>query len=214
IRLMGNVAFKSESGINQTPSFSLAGGRSQNQMWFLDGSSVQDIALGAPGSMMNPSAESIQEFRVEANGYPAEFGRSAGGLIHMTTRSGTNTFHGAAYEFVRNDAFDARTFFAGTKAPLRYNIYGISAGGPILHNRTFFFSNWEETRRRDGSTFANNTVPTAAEAAGDFSARKDVQIKDPVTGIPFPGNTIPSNRIDPVGRAIAGLYPAPNVAFN
>ena len=81
--------------------------------------------------MMNPSAESIQEFRVEANGYPAEFGRSAGGLIHMTTRSGTNTFHGAASEFVRNDAFDARTFFAPGKAPLRYNIYGVSAGGPI-----------------------------------------------------------------------------------
>lgn len=214
VRLMGGVAFKSEGSIEQTPSFSMNGGRSQDQMWTLDGSSVQDIALGGPQNMMNPPSEALQEFRAVANGYNAEFGRAAGGMIIMTTRSGTNKYHGAAYEFLRNDAPDTRTFFAPSKAPLRYNIFGGSAGGPIRHDKTFFFANYEGARRRDGLTFANNTVPTAAEMNGDFSAIKGLTIKDPLTGQPFAGNIIPSSRMDPIGRKVAALYPTPNVSYD
>src|SRR6202022_1343421 len=86
----------------------------------------------------------------------------------MTTRSGTNQFHASIYEFFRNDKLDARNFFAAKKAPLRWNIFGFTAGGPIRHNKTFFFSNVEGQKERVGAT-QTLTVPTALERAGDFS---------------------------------------------
>jgi hypothetical protein len=145
------------------------------------------------------------------NNYSAEFGRTGGGLMMMTTRSGTNEFHGAFYEFFRNDDLDSRTFFAAQKAPLRYNIFGSSFGGPVIKDRTFFFVNYEGTRRIDGSTIAGTTVPNPAEITGDFSARKDITVLDPVTRQPFPGNIIPSSRIDPAAAALAKFWPAPNL---
>ncbi len=137
-----------------------------------------------------------------------ENGRSGGGYILVTTRSGTNEFHGAVYEYLRNEVFDARTFFARDKAPLRYNIFGASVGRPIIKDRTFFFFNYEGARRRDGVTRSGIDVPHPPEINGDFSARKDVVILDPLTGEPFPNNIIPVERMDPIGRAIAQLYPA------
>lgn len=212
VKLMGMVAFKEEAGAEQVPLFSMAGGRSQNQNWLLDGGNVQNTTLGVPQLQLNPPAESLQEFKAEANNYSAEFGRTGGGLIQMTTRSGSNEFHGAAYEFLRNEALDTRTFFAPRKAPLRYNIFGASAGGPILRDRTFFFANYEGARRRDGFTIANTIVPHPAETRGDFSARANFRLLDPLTGQQFPGNVIPPSRIDPIGRAFASFYPAPNTA--
>lgn len=212
VRLLGMVAFREESGAEQVPMFSMAGGRSQNQIWVLDGGNVQNTTLGVPQLQLNPPAESLQEFKAEANNYSAEFGRTGGGLIQMTTRSGSNAFHGAAYEFLRNQALDTRTFFAREKAPLRYNIFGVSAGGPILKDRTFFFANYEGARRRDGQTIANTIVPHPAEARGDFSARSNFRLLDPLTGQQFPGNIIPASRMDPLGRTFASFYPAPNVA--
>ncbi len=150
VRLMGMVAFKQENAGEQIPIFSMAGGRSQNQMWNLDGAVVQNMALGVAQIQLNPPSESLQEFKAEASNYSAEFGRTANGLIQMTTRSGSNAFHGAAYEFFRNQVLDTRTFFAAKKAPLRYNIFGASLGGPIIRDRTFFFANYEGARRRDG----------------------------------------------------------------
>jgi hypothetical protein len=212
VKLMGMVAFRDESGPEQVPLFSMAGGRSQNQIWQLDGGNVQNTTLGVPQLQLNPPAESLQEFKAEASNYSAEFGRTGGGLIQMTTRSGSNEFHGAAYEFLRNQALDTRTFFAQSKAPLRYNIFGASFGGPIRRDRTFFFMNYEGARRRDGSTIANTIVPRPAEVQGDFSARANFRLLDPTTGQQFPGNVIPPSRIDPIGRAFAAFYPAPNVA--
>ena len=213
-KLSSGVAFKQESGVEDTPSFSVAGGRSQDQGWHLDDGSAQDNALGGPTNQLNPPSESLQEFRTETNSYSAEYGRSAGGHIVMTTKAGTNAYHGTAYEYVRNDAFDARQFFAQTPPPLRFNTFGASAGGPIIKKKTFFFINWESARKRNGATFANNTVPTAAEVAGNFSGIKGVTIKDPLTGIAFPGNIIPANRMDPIGKQMAGFYPAPNTNLN
>ena len=135
VRLMGMVAFRDESGPEQVPLFSMAGGRSQNQIWQLDGGNVQNTTLGVPQLQLNPPAESLQEFKAEASNYSAEFGRTGGGLIQMTTRSGGNNYHGAAYEFLRNQALDTRTFFAQSKAPLRYNILAHRSAGPSAATR-------------------------------------------------------------------------------
>ena len=212
IRLMGNVVYREEAQGEAIPRFTMAGGRPTNQMWQLDGAVVQNMTLGVPILGLNPPSESLQEFKAEANSYSAEFGRSGSGLILMTTRSGTNKYHGAGYEFLRNDAMDARSFFSPGKAPLRYNIFGASVGGPVIREKTFFFFNYEGTRRRDGLTFADTTVPHPAELNGDFSARTDVRILDPISKLQFPGNVIPASRIDPIGQKLARLYPAPNVA--
>ncbi len=209
VRLMGMVAFSSETLPEQVPTFSIAGGRSKNQMWLLDGVVTQNESLGTMQLSLNPPSESLQEFKVEANNYSAELGRNFGGIILMTTRSGTNSFHGAVYEFVRNDKFDARPFFAPRKPELRYNIFGGSLGGPIRRNKTFFFVNYEGARRRDGSA-QTAIVPRPAEVNGDFSARRDVRIINPMTRQPFDNNIIPQALMDPVGKKLAALYPAPN----
>ena len=214
VRLSGAVTYRSEGGAEAVPTFSIAGGRSNNQYWQLDGTSLQNSAIGIAILAVNPPAESLREFKVELNSTSAEYGRSGGGFIFMTTKAGTNAYHGALYEFLRNDTLDARTFFAPGKAPLRLNIFGGSIGGPIKKDKTFFFFNYEGTRRRDGRTFANDDVPHAPEVGGDFSNRVDTTILDPLTGDPFPNNIIPSSRIDPLGQRIARLYPAPNRAGN
>lgn len=212
VRLLGAVTFTSETGGEQVPMFSMAGGRSQNQMWQLDGAVVQNMSLGVAQLQLNPPAESLQEFKAEMSNFSAEFGRAGGGLILMTTRSGTNQYHGAAYEFLRNQVLDTRTFFAPRKAPLRYNIFGGSFGGPIRKDRTFFFANYEGARRRDGVTVSGLIMPHAPERNGDFSNRRDVAVLDPVSAQPFPGNVIPASRIDPIARQLTALYPAANVA--
>jgi len=219
VRMMGNVSFTGETGGQSIPRFSVAGGRSYNQMWHLDGGVVQNQAGGSPQLSVNPPNESLQEFKVLANNYPAEYGRSGSGVVTMITRAGTNEFHGAAYEWLRNDKVNARTFFSAAKAPLRYNIFGGSLGGPIRKNQTFFFFNYEGGRRRTGVTVAK-TVPQPAEVNGDFSARTDIKILDPATRVgttaaqPFAGNLIPPSRLDPIGKAFAALYPAPNQPAN
>ncbi|MDE0127054.1 MAG: TonB-dependent receptor [Bryobacterales bacterium] len=215
VRLTGTVVFRNEgAGGEQLPFFSMAGGRSRNQMWQLDGTSVQNSTIGIAQLGLNPTSESLQEFKVEINNLSAEYGRTGGGFILMTTRSGTNEFHGAAYEFLRNDALDARTFFAAGKAPLRYNIFGVSIGGPVRKDKTFFFFNWEGARRRTGRTFSSDDIPHPPEVQGDFSNRVDTAILDPLTGEPFPNHMIPQARMDPLGREFAGFYPKPNRTGN
>ena len=208
VRLAGNVTYTSG------PIFSLGGGRTYNQMWYLDGGVVQNVTMGITQLVVNPPIEALQEFKVETSNYAAEFGRTAGGLILMTTRSGTNAHHGAVYEFFRNDKLDARDFFSPDKAPLRLNIFEGSWGGPILKEKTFFFVTYEGNRRRNGLTFADSDVPHPPEINGDFSARRDLRLTDPLTRQPFPGNTIPASRIDPIGQTFARYYPAPNRADN
>lgn len=211
VRLLGNVTYRNEGGAEALPFFSMAGGRSRNQMWTLDGTVIQNMSLGIAQLGLNPPAESLQEFKAEQSNYSAEYGRAGGGFIVMTTRSGTNDFHGAAYEFFRNQAIDTRTFFAPSKAPLRYNIFGASAGGPIAKNRTFYFLNYEGGRRRDGVTYSSDDVPHIPEVGGDFSGRAGLSLMDPLSdGEVFANNVIPQSRIDPLGRQFASWYPAPN----
>jgi len=208
MRLMGNVTFVSEASWEGISNFAIAGGRGRQQMWQLDGGNLQGVMLVTGIVSVAPPVEAMEEFRVQANGYPAEYGRTMGGFISLTTKSGTNQFRGSLYEFLRNGALDARNFFAASKAPIRYNVFGGTLGGPIIKDRTHFFS-YEGTRRRDGVTRILN-VPTLKEIDGDFSASTGTLL-DPLNGQPFPDNVIPRNRLDPIGSAIARLYPAPNV---
>jgi hypothetical protein len=230
INMVGAAVFVSyDSG--SKPNFSLAGGRTQSQMLWIDGGTVQNTRLGVGQMDIDPPIEVLQEVKIISNGYSAEYGASAGGVVVSATKSGTNEFHGSLFEYLRNQRLDAANFFApvsGTekiKAPLRYNVFGGTIGGPVRHNQTFFFFGYEGARRRDGYT-STLTVPTDLQRAGDFSQTFDargvvIPIYDPNTTRvesgrsvrdQFPGNRIPANRQDPVAVNIMPLYPQPNKA--
>ena len=160
---------------------------------------------------MTPPVDAIREFEVATSTYDASFGRNAGGQINVVTRSGGNQFHGTAYEFFRNGALDGNNFFApsGQPAPLyRRNQFGGTLGGPLVKDRTFFFVDYEGTRMAAGQTLVTN-VPTLPERHGDFSQSNLIAI-DPTSGQPFPGNKVPQYYLNPMGVAIAALYPLPN----
>jgi hypothetical protein len=149
-RLSGNVTFIEEgAGAEALPFFSMAGGRARNQMWYLDGGIAQNMALGVPQLGLNPPVEALQEFKIETNNYAAEYGRTTGGVITMTTKSGTNEVHGSVYEFLRNDKLDARRFFSPGVSPRKYNVFGGTIGGPVRRDKTHFFASYEGARRRD-----------------------------------------------------------------
>src|SRR5439155_2743469 len=164
--------------------------------------------------------DAVSEVKILRSNYNAEFGRSAGGQVNVVTKSGTNDIHGSAFEFRRDDAFDSRNPFSfidfngdgkPDPAPLDYHNFGGAIGGPIQKNRLFFF--WAEEVRRitsvRGGGVALTRVPSARQRAGDFS-EFSVTIVDPASGVPFPGNVIPANRIDPVAQAILNRFPVPN----
>src|SRR5262245_34258682 len=202
------------------PVFSVAGGRARNQNFVLDGGNVSNaVGLTRPQQLTSLPVDAMQEFKVIANNYSAEFGHSTGGVVTMSTRSGTNEFHGSLFESLRNDVFDARNFFASKKAPIRLNQFGGAIGGPIRKDKTHFFATWEQTRQTTSET-TTSTVPTLANRAGDFSDLRDSQgkpivIYDHATTsgrgrLPFAENRIPADRIDPVSRAILNYIPLPN----
>lgn len=196
------------NGTGGNATFAVAGGRGNNANYVIDGGNTQNLLLGVPTLSFDPPVESVQEFNLSISNYSAELGRTGGGVVQMTTKSGTNDFHGSAYEFFRNDALNSRTFFATTDPVLRYNLFGVSASGPIKRNKTLFFFNYEGRRQIDSPTVVQN-VPTDAERRGDFSATKT-----PITdfrGTPFPGNRIPVTQLDPIGAKLAAYYPSPNV---
>lgn len=167
--------------------------------------------LGVATLNFDPPIEALEEMNVEVSNYKAEMGRTGGGFIQMTTKSGTNSLHGALYEYLRNDAFDARQFFAASKQTLRRNQFGFALGGPIRKNRTFFFGSYEWTPQTTSSPSIQN-VPDLRERAGDFSNVRGLVLRDPVTRQPVPGNLIPQSQIDPVGRQVAQFWPEPNIA--
>jgi hypothetical protein len=165
-----------------------------------------------------PIVDAIEEFRVETNSYSAEYGRSNGGVILVNQKSGSNQFHGALFEFFRNEALNARNLFAATgpKPRFRRNQYGFVAGGPIRRNRAFFFAGWQGTRL-DTGVVRVSTVPTLAQKDGVFTQPvydpRTTRLADGVhTRDPFPANTIPASAIEPAARAVIDRYPAPNVA--
>ncbi len=190
-------------------NFAMAGGRGNNAMWIMDGGIVQNMTLGVSTLVFDPPVESLEEFTVNVSNYKAEMGRSGGGTIQMTTKSGSNDVHGSLYEFLRNDAQDARNFFSASKPKLRRNQFGGSVGGPIKKNKTHFFFNVEIQRQIAAATRIQN-VPDIAERAGDFSGISRA-LMDPLTQTEVPNNIIPMSQFDSVGRQLAALYPDPNV---
>ena len=183
--------------------------------WYLDGANITETVAG--GTLVQPDVDAIQEFKVEGANMPAEYGHSPN-VVNATLRSGTNTFHGTLFEFVRNSAFDARNFFyvpplgsTLTKEPLRRNQYGATVGGPIRRNKTFFFADIERLNLREGQIF-NNVVASLAQRTGDFSSllqgSKPTAIKDPLTYQPFPGNIIPASRVFSPGGLLLEVHAA------
>jgi hypothetical protein len=148
----------------------ISGGRPRQNDARLDGISVNDYVNGPPGSALgvNLGSDAVEQFSVLTSNYPAQFGRSSGGIIGASTRSGTADFHGDAFEYIRNSALDARNFFDRIKPPFRRNQFGGSAGGPIWKNRTFIFGDYEGLRQSQGITQVT-TVPSAAARAGNLS---------------------------------------------
>jgi hypothetical protein len=210
----GVVMIDPGQGAENYPIFSLAGGRARNQMFTLDGGSIGNaVGLTRPSQIASLPLDALEEFRVMSNNYAAEYGHSTGGFIALSTRSGTNQFHGSVFEYFRNSALDARNFFAKSKPPLHLNQFGGSLGGPVEKDKKHFFMSWEQTRQAS-SVAVLSTVPTLAQRGGDFSAIA-AQIYDPFSlanGVkqPFQGNRIPLNRIDAVARAASAYWPIPN----
>jgi hypothetical protein len=193
------------------------GGRPRTNEYLFDGISVLQPEPGQVAYF--PVIDAIREFKVESNSPPAEFGRFNGGVVNLTTKAGTNVFHGDGFAFLRNEALNARNFFQSTdsvKPQYRRNQFGATLGGPLVQDHTFFFADYQGQRQSIGRT-AISTVPTLLQRQGIFteatSGRPPV-IYDPATTAgstrtPFPDNTIPLTRIDPVALALLQRYPLP-----
>ncbi|HLJ46136.1 MAG TPA: TonB-dependent receptor [Bryobacteraceae bacterium] len=223
---------------NRAPNFSVSGGRGDTNEILLDGT-PNTVAEGSTGAFravtIFPTVEGTQEFKVQSNTYAAEFGGSGGGVVNIVTKTGTNSLHGAMFEFLRNSDLDSNSFFSNARnvplASFKRNQFGAAVGGPIyipkLYNgrdKTFFFVSWESLIQRGGLPFTTS-VPTDLQRAGDFSQTYDAKgnqviIYDPntttynaatgaFTRTPFANNTIPANRINPVAANFIKLFPEP-----
>ncbi len=208
-------------GIYGNVSFSVNGGRVEYNNWELDGGDNMDNGSNDTLNVY-PSVDAIAEFKVLTSNYGAQYGRNGSGTVEVETKSGTNGFHGNAYEFVRNDIFNAKNMFDMVQTPdgnfvappYKKNDYGYTVGGPIWKDHTFFFWSQEWRKERVPSPF-NVAVPSVAERTGDFS---DL-CPNPTTGDsldcpkngnqPFPGNQVPFNASDPNVQALLGMIPLP-----
>jgi hypothetical protein len=213
----------------------IGGLRSNQTQYFLDGSDDTNLINGGTG--FNPPIDALQEFKVQTNDFTADSAGFSGGVLNAAIKSGSNSFHGNAYEFVRNNVFNARNFFAvptQAKPQFNRNQFGASLGGPFLKNRLFFFQNYDATRQRQANV-TSTTVFTNAQKAGDFSSAvgavtgKDATGANVATGMiydpfstqtlpsgtavrtPFPGNIIPQSQINPVSAKLIALTPPPEL---
>jgi outer membrane receptor protein involved in Fe transport len=179
---------------NATGGFNVNGMRNQSNNFLMDGATNNDTFN--TGFVLRPPPDAIQEFKILTHAFGAEYGRNAGSVVNVVTKSGTNRLAGSAWEFNRDDSLQARNFFAPPDQPkpvLEQNQFGFSLGGPLVRNRLFGFGYYEGYRNDSGTT-QNILVLSDAQRGGDFSALAST-IRDPLTGQPFPGNVIPGNRI-------------------
>ena len=190
--------------------FNVAGASELNNNFTLNGLDNNNQLLSAPA--FRPSVDAIEEFKIITGIFPAEYGRNSGSQVIVTTKAGTNSFHGTAFEFLRNQVLDGKNYFTprGTKPAFRQNQFGGTVGGPIIRNKTFFFASYEGTRSNQQITALTN-VPTPAMVNGDFSGINRAII-NPATGVRFPNNVIPASSISPAGQFLAKLYPLPTAA--
>jgi hypothetical protein len=207
-------------GVNSATSGASArinGGRNRLNEVQLDGITAINVKGGNVG--YTPMVDALEEFKIVTNSFSAEYGRTGGGVILATIKSGTNTFHGAVFEFIRNDDLNSRNFFAraGEQKPvLRQNQFGGAIGGPIRRNNTFFFVDWQGTRVRTAAVRVS-AVPTPALRSGDLRGFNPVHDPDTtrvannqVLRDPIPNNIIPVSRFDPASAKVMAFYPEPN----
>ncbi len=225
VRMLGSMGTLPVSSWAAAPA-AIGGGSPGSNSYMIDGAANEFFNGG--GMMAFLSVDATEEFRIITRNESAEYGRTGGGVIALISKSGTNEFHGSAYEYLRNRSLNANGFFSNragaVRSPLVFNEYGVTVGGPIARNKTFFFFNWEQFRNQTQAR-AFSTVPTAKQLAGDFSetlttAGALIRIYDPfsTTGTSstgfrrtaFPGNVIPVSQISAAGLAMAKYYPAPN----
>ena len=209
-------SWASDSGV---VAVDIGGLREDDNSFLYDGIETRNAWYGAAG--LQPDPDMVQEFVMLNSGAPAQYG-SGGAFVNIITRSGTNQFHGTAYEYLRNNDFDARNYFDVTKSapPFHQNQFGVSAGGPIAKNRIFFFGNYEGFRQLvPGDDY--NLVPNADQVAGNFGADSqqlyNPYILDPSTPTGYavlPGNQVPPAYFSTIGQKILSLYPAPNGTYN
>jgi hypothetical protein len=213
-------------------AFVANGARSVLNSFMLDGVDNNARIVDQQNSsnvVSQPSVDALSEFSIQTNNFSAEYGQAAGAVINATIRSGTNSLRGVGFEFLRNDAFDARNPFAPASEEKRLNRhqYGGTLGGPVRRDRMFFFASWETTDENRGTDY-RQTVPTIAQRAGDFGGfvnnqGRPVIIYDPATTRPnpngagfirdpFPNNQIPATRIHGLARRLLELLPDPNLA--
>ncbi|MBM3786731.1 MAG: TonB-dependent receptor [Acidobacteria bacterium] len=215
------------SGMGTNLPFVAGGGRYSTNDVMLDGidnnTSVNSNAIGRNGINYTPSVDAVEEFKVKTNNYSAEFGRSAGAIISATVKSGGNTLHGSAWNFLRNNALDANNFFSNAggvrRQPFKQNQFGFTASGPIIKNKTFFFTDYEGLRRRTSANSSILDIPPVDYRAGNFSRYRapiyDVRARrlgpnNQVISTPLPNNTLPQSYINPGSAATMALLPAPN----
>ena len=209
---------------NERNTFIANGERSIQNSYLLDGIDNKNKIVGFDNSSaqsIEPVLDSVQEFKVQTSTFSAEFGQSAGAVVNVTTKSGTNQFHGSAFEFLRNSFFDASPYFqpANTSNPqFIQNQFGATLGGPIIKDRTFFFFGWQSSREVNAAPQLAS-VPTDAQKDGQFTT----PVYDPATTAAnpngtgyvrnaFAGNQIPASRYDPVSLKLLALYPEPNLS--
>ena len=201
--------------------YQMGGGQAGQSAAYVDGAPINDSYVN--GNPYVPVQDAVQEFRIVTNDVGPEFGRFAGGIVNISTKSGTNTLHGTLYEYLRNTDLNANSFFNNksglARSVYKQNEYGATVGGPVKKNKTFYFASWEQIDLRQAGT-TSTTVPTAAMRTGDFSAAKIPALFDPLTtalnsaGVeqrsPFPGNIIPTNRLNPTALIMDNLlFPLP-----
>ncbi len=225
----GNSSTGSPVGANPFAlgDFQMGGGMAGQSQILIDGVPTNGAYLNVVTVI--PTQDAVEEFKVQTNNLGPEYGRFAGGVINLSTKSGTNKFHGSMYEFIRNKVLNANDFFDNRNAvkrpPFTQNQYGGNAGGPIVRSKAFFFGSYEGFRLRQGHPF-QTFVPTDAERTGDFSAVGSSRtgsvftIYDPTTSAnctgsnavcrtAFTGNVIPAGRIDPTAQALLSFFPKP-----
>ncbi len=196
-----------EAGQQDNVGLVVNGLRATQNNFQLDGAIYNDRFFDSVPILPNPDA--LQEFTVQSANYSAEYA-GAGALVQLSTRSGTNSIHGSAYEYLRNTVLNARNYFQQTVPPFKLNQFGGTVGGPIIKDRTFFFFAAEDLQQRSSPNPISIQVPTAAELGGDFSSllAKHIALFNPATGAPYPGNIIPT-AMDSLSAKLAQKYLTP-----
>ena len=204
-------------------SIAVNGARPDQISYNLDGGNNEDLMSNTNNPFPFPDA--LQEFSVQTNNFDVQYGANAGAVVNVVTKSGSNQWHGDAFEFVRNKEFNARNFFAATVDPLKRNQFGGTIGGPIRKDKTFLFVGYQGTRIRSQSGGQSAFIPTTANLQGDFSAYlsatspanptgKVVQIVDPATGVPYANNQIPIAALNPVALNFTKYLPVAGEGIN